>query len=152
MNVNFFKKLIFVSFFLMLTGCATYVSEQRNVVSVKGYGTVNMYKNHSKEQRRLLSMRASKIDAYRNLAEEIKGLEINGHTKISDMLVQSDVYETYVDAFIRGAKVKSMTAINADTYETTLELRLTPLVDFLNSRYDRTNRYDRTETSSVLYY
>ena len=91
-----------------------------------GYGTSDIFKNYSPEQRRLMSMRASKMDAYRNLAEQIYGVRIHGHTTVSDMVVQNDSYRSYLDAFIKGARVKSITAINASSYETVLEITLTP--------------------------
>jgi len=96
------------------------------ILTAIGYGTSDIFKNYSPEQRRLMSMRSSKMDAYRNLAEQIYGVRIHGHTTVSDMIVQNDSYRTYVDAFIKGARVKSMTAINTSTYETVVEITLTP--------------------------
>jgi len=96
------------------------------ILTAMGYGTADMFKNYSPEQRRLMSMRSSKMDAYRNLAEQIYGVRIHGHTTVSDMVVQNDSYRTYVDAFIKGARVKSITAINTNTYETVVEITLTP--------------------------
>jgi len=91
-----------------------------------GYGTADMYKNYSPEQRRLMSMRASKLDAMRNLAEQIYGIQIQGHTTVSDMVVRNDDYRIYLDTFIRGARVKSITALNNNTYESVVEITLTP--------------------------
>ncbi len=122
--------------FILLFAVITLIScSPHNVVKVNkpaktlvalGYGTADIYKTYSAEQRRLISMRASKMDAYRNLAEQIHGIQIHGRTTVSDMIVEDDNYKLYVDAFLKGAKVKSITAINADTYETTLEIILTP--------------------------
>jgi len=91
-----------------------------------GYGTADMYKNYSPEQRRLMSMRASKLDAMRNLAEQIYGIQIQGHTTVSDMVVRNDDYRIYLDTFIRGARIKSITALNNNTYESVVEITLTP--------------------------
>jgi len=91
-----------------------------------GYGTADMYKNYSPEQRRLMSMRASKMDALRNLAEQIYGVRIHGHTTVSDMVVRNDSYRSYIDAFLKGARVKSITALNNNTYESVVEITLTP--------------------------
>jgi len=91
-----------------------------------GYGTADMYKNYSPEQRRLMSMRASKMDALRNLAEQIYGVRIHGHTTVSDMVVRNDSYRSYIDAYLKGARVKSITALNDSTYESVVEITLTP--------------------------
>jgi hypothetical protein len=96
------------------------------ILTAMGYGTSDIFSNYSPEQRRLMSMRASKMDAYRNLAEQIYGIRIHGHTTVSDMVVTNDSYRSYIDAFLKGARVKSITAINASTYETVLEITLTP--------------------------
>ncbi len=132
MNTNNIKR--FSLFFLMiasLIACAPKHVAKIEVPPIKiltamGYGTSDLFGNYSPEQRRLMSMRASKMDAYRNLAEQIYGVRIHGHTTVSDMVVTNDSYRTYIDAFIKGARVKSITSINTNTYETVLEITLTP--------------------------
>jgi hypothetical protein len=96
------------------------------ILTAMGYGTSDIFSNYSPAQRRLMGMRASKMDAYRNLAEQIYGVRIHGHTTVSAMAVQNDSYRTYIDAFLKGARVTSITAVDADTYETVLEITLTP--------------------------
>jgi len=96
------------------------------ILTAMGYGTVDMYKNYSPEQHRLMSMRASKMDALRNLAEQVYGVQIHGHTTVSDMVVKNDSHRSYLDVFLKGARVKSMTAIDNNTYESVVEITLTP--------------------------
>ncbi len=132
MNINYIKQLgIFILMISNLIACAPKHVTKIEVPPIKiltamGYGTSDIFSNYSPEQRRLMSMRASKMDAYRNLAEQIYGVRIHGHTTVSDMVVTNDSYRTYIDAFLKGARVKSITAINASTYETVLEVTLTP--------------------------
>ena len=96
------------------------------ILTAMGYGTVDMFKNYSPEQHRLMSMRASKMDAMRNLAEQVYGIQIHGHTTVSDMVVKNDSHRSYLDVFLKGARVKSMTAVDNNTYEAVVEITLTP--------------------------
>jgi len=130
-NIQRVKHIFLIIMIISVVACAPKRIAQIQVPPIKiltamGYGTADMFKNYSPEQRRLMSMRSSKMDAYRNLAEQIYGVRIHGHTTVSDMIVQNDSYRTYVDAFIKGARVKSITAINTSTYETVVEITLTP--------------------------
>lgn len=116
---------------LLLNACAYYVDTSGQngwlrKVTVIGYGTAGNDEGYSAAQRRLLAMRASKVDAYRNLAEQVYGLQINGHTTVSDMVVENDHHRSYVDAVVRGAQVRSVTPMDDGSFETVLELELGP--------------------------
>ncbi len=90
-------------------------------VGATGYGAPPP-KYYPENQRRLMAMRASKIDAYRALAETVNGLHIWGGTTIGDMVVQKDRYRVFMDAYVRGARILSVTANDDGTYETVVEL------------------------------
>ncbi len=57
------------------------------------------------EQNKLLAKRAAEIDAYRNLAEIIKGFQIDSRTIVRDFVTESDEINTEFREFIKGAKV-----------------------------------------------
>jgi hypothetical protein len=132
MNTTFIKRLfVLILLSIGIIACAPRRVAKIEVPPIKiltamGHGTSDMFRDYSPAQRRLMSMRASKMDAYRNLAEQIYGVRINGHTTVSAMVVKNDSYSTYIDAFLKGARVISITAIDADTYETVVEITLTP--------------------------
>jgi len=75
-------------------------------------------------QRRLMAMRASKIDGYRSLAERVNGIHIWGGTTIGDMVVEKDRYRVFLDTHIRGARVLSANPMEDGTYETVIELKV----------------------------
>jgi hypothetical protein len=53
---------------------------------------------------RMMAERAAKVDAYRNMAERIKGLQITADTYVRDFVAESDQIATRVDTFIKGMK------------------------------------------------
>jgi len=69
-------------------------------------------------------MRASKLDAYRALAEQVQGVRVNGNSTVAAMMSQIDSFRVYVDAYLRGAQVITVTPIADGNYETTMELSL----------------------------
>jgi len=55
-------------------------------------------------QGRLMAERAALVDAYRNMAETVKGIRISGQTYVRDFIAESDQIQTQLDTFIKGAK------------------------------------------------
>ena len=93
-----------------------------------GYGAMDSYKDHTPSEQRLLAIRAARMDAYRNLAEELAGLRIRGSTHMRATKVDEDSYRSYVDALVRGAKLKTITPRPDGIYEVELELVPLPAV------------------------
>lgn len=101
---------------------AVAVSSKR--LQAVGHGAPGSYTQYNHSQQRLMAMRAAQIDAYRNLAEQVYGFKIWGSTSVSAFATQSDTVRSYVDAYIRGARVVNMTAIADGNFEATVELDL----------------------------
>lgn len=59
----------------------------------------------SEAQQKLLAKRAAEADAYRKLAECIKGLQITSETFVRDFVAESDFIRTDMDTFIRGVRL-----------------------------------------------
>ena len=93
-------------------------------VRATGYGAEDKFKDHTVGQRRLLAIRAAKMDAFRSLAEAVRGFNISGETSVSSAITESDVYKSDVEAFIRGAQVIDVTELKKGTYQVTVELVL----------------------------
>jgi hypothetical protein len=92
------------------------------VLRVSGYGTINERSNLTDTQKRLLAMRASKLDAYRTLAERVYGTAIVGNTTVENLVVQNDRFRTYVETYVLGAKVVSQEELVDDSWETVVEM------------------------------
>lgn len=54
---------------------------------------------------RLMAERAALVDAYRNLAETVKGIRISGQTYVRDFVAESDYVQTSLDTFVKGARI-----------------------------------------------
>lgn len=98
---------------------------QRTVkLTAIGYGASSSFEGYSLGQKRLMAMRASKLDAYRALVEQIYGVRVVGNSTVSAMAAQNDSFRVYVDAFVRGSRVVSVTPMADGNYETVLEIDL----------------------------
>jgi hypothetical protein len=56
-------------------------------------------------QARLMTERAARLDAYRNLLERAYGVAIRANSSVRDFVLQDDTIRSRVEAYIRGAKV-----------------------------------------------
>ena len=87
-----------------------------------GYASVSVQPAKSVNQRRLMAIRAARMEAMRNLTEQVHGIKINSRTTIIDAIVQNDSLRATVDGLIVGAKTVRINPVGADTYEVVLEL------------------------------
>ena len=76
----------------------------------------------SPAQRKLLAMRAARLDAYRSMAEQVYGLRIEGGSTVASLALKDDSFKVYIDAFIRGARVTNVAQRDDGTCETTVEM------------------------------
>lgn len=97
-----------------------------------GYGNPGAYAQYTPGQQKLMAMRAAQVDAYRNLAEQVYGFRITGNTSVSAFATQNDAIRSQVDAFVRGARMVSVTSIADGNFQASVELELaSPLLDGL---------------------
>ncbi len=73
-------------------------------------------------QARMLARRAAVVDAYRQLAELVKGVNVDSETTVENMMVSSDVTRTKVSALIQGARIVSEQAVEGGGYTVTMEM------------------------------
>ncbi len=96
--------------------------EKRETLVATGYAVVSVQTHKLPAQQRLLAIRASKLDAYRALTEQVYGQHLDASTTVSDMVVMNDTFRTRVEGVVYGATLVSITPVGDDTYETTLSL------------------------------
>ena len=96
--------------------------EKRETLTATGYAVISVQNHRNPAQQRLMAIRASKLDAYRSLTEQVYGQQLDATTTVADMMVQSDTFRARVEGVIYGAVLVSITPAGDDTYETTLSL------------------------------
>lgn len=109
----------------VVTDSVSSVSEKKPEllkISGIGYGAESTFAAYTPGQRRLMAIRASKLDAYRALAEQLYGIKIDSNTSISTLTAKSDSFRARVNAVVRGARVISVTPMADNNYETVLEV------------------------------
>jgi hypothetical protein len=136
-NLSQYKRVFLITFAVLtsivLSSCATNM-EAYNAAVIKsvvykkqnfmatGYAVISVQKSDNAAHQRLLSIRASKLDAYRSLMEQVYGQYLDATTTVAEMVIQSDSFRARVQGVIYGAKLVSIAPVGDDTYETTLSL------------------------------
>jgi hypothetical protein len=98
------------------------IVEKRETITATGYAVIAVQNHRNPAQQRLMAIRASKLDAYRSLTEQVYGQYLDATTTVADMTVLNDSFRARVEGVIHGATVVSITPVGEDTYETTLAL------------------------------
>lgn len=126
------KKLIFVVAALLLVGCQPLQNMRPGdyLVAV-GYASISEQKGRNDEERRIRAMRASKIDAYRELAEQVYGMRVSGRAELEDQRLGTERTSGAVDGVIRGAEVVRSYPVG-DSYVTELQLDIRKMEQLRN--------------------
>ena len=93
------------------------------VITVVGMGTAPPNAMNP-AQARMLARRAAIVDGYRQLAEAVKGVNVDSETTVENMMVTSDVIKTKVSGLIQGARVVSEQASPDGGYEVTMQMNM----------------------------
>lgn len=92
-------------------------------ISAVGYG-VPSSKAKSPAQASLTAKRAAVVDAQRNLAEAIKGVQIDSETTLQELEVASDTVRSKVSAFISGYTIIDEQELANGAYRVTIQVRM----------------------------
>ncbi len=94
------------------------------MVQATGYAPISLQPGQSRSQQIINAIKASKLQAYKELATIVHGQYLYGTTQVSDMVVENEQFSAAVGGVIRGARVVKTYPIQEDTYATILELDL----------------------------
>ena len=107
-------KSIMLIMVLLLTGCVSkdkYVQWETEApnsfptITAIGYAPLATQPSKEQSHKILMAMQASKIAAYRELAEQVYGQKISANSNVSEWLLTDDNVKSSVSGIIRGAKV-----------------------------------------------
>ncbi|MBU2891879.1 LPP20 family lipoprotein [Colwellia sp. D2M02] len=132
MNIKQVTRAVFISTTLFLSlACSSIYDKHVQWQSVKpesfpvlnaiGYAPISLQQSSHETQRMLMAIKASKIAAYAELAEQVYGQKIEGQTTMADLLINDSQLKSSVQGVIRGAKVVKSYPVG-DTYATELQL------------------------------
>lgn len=116
------KKLFLFVVALVMVGCQP-LSNMRpdDFLTAVGYASISEQKGRNEEEKQVRAMRASKIDAYRELAEQVYGMRVSGRAELVDQRLGTEQTSGAVDGVIRGAEVIRSYKVG-DSYVTELRL------------------------------
>lgn len=125
------KLLFFTVSALVLSSCSSIYDKHVQWQSIQpevfpivqgiGYAPISLQKSEHATQRMLMAIKASKIAAYSELAEQVYGQQVSSKTTMADMLIENEQLAASVQGLIRGAKVVKSYPVG-DTYTTELQL------------------------------
>ncbi len=140
---------------LLSTGCSSIYDKHIEWKTVKpehfpilqgiGYAPISLQKSSHKTQRMLMAIKASKIAAYAELAEQVYGQRVEGKVTMADLLIDNEHLSASVQGIIRGAKVVKSYPVG-DTYTTELQLDFEDVYNIYQANYNR------KEVKEIIYF
>ena len=129
---------------ISLGGCETFVESTKDIVSalpdlppsvddtpiepnwvqVTGYAPISLQEGQTQQHKVLMAMKASKLDAYRELTVLVHGQYLAGTTSVQDMVLKNNQFQGAVAGIVRGARVVKSYPVQTDVYATILEIDL----------------------------
>lgn len=104
----------------------------KGVIRAKGIGA-GKSTTKNKGLRRAQARRAAMMDAQRNLAEAVKGVQVTSESRMVDLELADDRVATRVDAIIKNMTEVSGQYMDDETYEIILEMPLFGSADALSN-------------------
>lgn len=136
--MRFFTKPIFLILSVLLASCSTMYDkhvqwqpvapESFPVIHGIGYAPISLQKSEHETQRMLMAIKASKLAAYAELAEQVYGQQISTNTTMGDLMINNHQMQSSVQGIIRGAKVVKSYPVG-DTYATELSIDFKDVYD-----------------------
>nr|WP_162623746.1 LPP20 family lipoprotein [Paracoccus saliphilus] len=91
-------------------------------LSGRGFAQVAGQPGQTLNERRLLAMRAARLDALRDLTEQVHGIQISSDSYLRDAVLRNDTVAAHVQGSLRAARTVSIEPRGEDGYAVLLEL------------------------------
>lgn len=136
---NNLNLLFLMAVVVVLSGCSSIFDKQVEweiiepetypVLSAVGYAPISEQKGGTQTTKSLLAIKASKLDAYRELAEQVYGQKVDGKQSLANLVLIDNRLKASVEGVIRGARVVKSYPVGEDSYATELELDFARVYD-----------------------
>lgn len=104
------------------------------VLRATGYASISRQIGSTAQIKQVKAMRASKLEAYKELTEQVNGIYIKANESLNANTTEvSNSVKSEVDGFVHGARVIRQYAVG-DTYATELELDTRVVYDLYKMR------------------
>ena len=103
------------------------------VLRATGYAVLSKQKGATMAEKQINAMRASKMEAYRELTEQLVGVYVKAHNRNTNNIEREDRLVTEVEGLVHGARVVRQYPLG-DTYCTELELDTKQIYDLYQIR------------------
>jgi hypothetical protein len=120
--------------------------ERIDGITATGYAVIDVQKGQTHAQRRLMAIRASKLDAYRNLTEQVYGLYVESASQMGDLALKNESVRARVQGLVYGSRLVSITPLGGETYETKLALEQSVIDELVEAYRKPVSRERRAET------
>lgn len=116
----------------LLTGCSQNIKVDEKTVQENyefvavGYAAMDAQQGESEDIKMLNAIKASKLDAYKELAEQVYGVMLTSENSVQKHQLQKDSLNSKVSGLVRGARVLR-TYHEGDLYITELGLNMKTL-------------------------
>ena len=127
--MQYLKAILLMVIVSTVTGCSSIYKQHVDwqpvaptefpVLHAIGYAPISLQNSEHQTQKMLMSIKASKLAAYAELAEQVYGQQIASNITMGDLLIQNNNLKASVQGIIRGAKVMKSYPVG-DTYTTCL--------------------------------
>jgi hypothetical protein len=113
------------------------------VLYATGFAPISMQKSTNETQRMLMAIKASKIAAYAELAEQVYGQQVSSKVSVADLLIEDQQLTASIKGVIRGAKVVKSYPVG-DVYTTELQLNFEDVYNIYQANQNRKEIKDVT--------
>lgn len=95
---------------------------EASVLRGLGFAQIAGQPGKTQNEKRLMAIRGARVDALRDLTEQVHGVRLSANTTVRDAVVADDSLNAVVQGTLRGAKTLRVTAKGSDSYEVEMEL------------------------------
>jgi len=153
MNNSLIRSILILSTLFLTSACSliydkhvqweTVKPEVFPVLYATGFAPISMQRSTHETQRMLMAIKASKIAAYAELAEQVYGQQVSGKVTMADLLIENQQLTASVQGIIRGAKVIKSYPVG-DVYTTELQLNFEDVYNIYQANQNRKEIKDVT--------